>query len=210
MNTNSPGVSARKPRDLTPEQFAKLLDCLAADRESAAEQYEHLRRALITFFEFRGVLQPSEAADEVIDRVARRLDEGREIFTANPRNYFYAVARNVWRERLASPVSEVELDTTALPASYLALNPQEILEASESEKLRVHRLQCLQTCLQQLEAAERELILGYYVGQGGDKIRNRQILATQLGISVSTLRVRACRLREKLEARVKRCLKHPA
>lgn len=209
MNTNPPGGRSRTPRVLTPEQFDKLLDCLAADRESAAEQYEHLRRALITFFEFRGVPQPLDDADEVIDRVARRLDEGREIFTANPRNYFYAVARNVWRERLASPVSEVELESAALPTSYLALNPLEILEAAESEKVRVLRLHCLQIGLQQFEAAERELIVGYYIGQGGDKIRNRQRLAAQLGISVGTLRVRACRLREKLEVRVKRCLKNP-
>ncbi|MBI1765107.1 MAG: sigma-70 family RNA polymerase sigma factor [Acidobacteria bacterium] len=206
MNTTTSVVRSRKPRDLTPEQFDKLLATLAADRESAAEEYEQLRRALMTFFEFRGALQPADEADEVIDRVARRLDEGREIFTAHPRNYFYAVARNVWRERLASPVTEVELAAQVLPAFAQARNPLELLEASEAEQIRLQRLQCLQSCLQQLEETERALIVSYYEGSGGDKIRNRQALALRLGIPVTTLRVRACRLREKLETRVRRCL----
>ena len=206
MNTTTIGERTRKRRGLTPEQFDKLLICLAADRESAAEQYEQLRRALITFFEFRGALQPLDEADEVLDRVARRLDEGREIFTSNPRNYFYAVARNVWRERLASPVNEIELETAPLPV--VGRTPLQILEEAEAESVRVRRLRCLQTCLQQLDDAERRLIVGYYEGRGGDKIRNRQLLAEQLGISVKTLRVRACRLRERLDAGVMRCLKN--
>lgn len=205
MNIQSPRVGTTKTRGLTPEQFDKLLGCLAPDREAAAEQYEQLRRALVTFFEFRGALCPLDEADEVIDRVARRLGEGREIFTANPRNYFYAVARNVWRERRASPVSEVELETAPLPSSDRT--PLEILEEAEAESVRARRLSCLQSCLQKFAAAERALIVGYYEGSGGDKIRNRQLLAEQLGITVSTLRVRACRLRERLDASVKLCLK---
>jgi DNA-directed RNA polymerase specialized sigma24 family protein len=206
MDTPTPRVGTNKTRGLTPEQFDKLLACLAADRELAADQYEQLRRALITFFEFRGALQPLDEADEVIDRVARRLDEGREIFAANPRSYFYAVARNVWRERCASPVSEVELETAPLPIS--GRTPLEILEEAEAERVRAHRLNCLQICLQKFDDNERALIIGYYEGSGGAKIRNRQLLADQLGITVSTLRVRACRLRERLDAGVKRCLKN--
>ena len=206
MNTTALRVGTPKTSGLTPEQFDKLLTCLAADRDAAAEQYEHLRRALITFFEFRGALQPLDEADEVIDRVARRLDEGQEIFAANPRSYFYAVARNVWRERCASPISEVELETASLPVA--GRTPLEILEEAEAENIRARRLSCLQTCLQKLEAADLALIVRYYEGSGGDKIRNRQRLAEQLGITVSALRVRACRLRERLDARVKRCLKN--
>lgn len=208
MSIPASHVETSKARSLTPEQFDKLLACLAPNRELAAEQYEHLRRALITFFEFRGALRPLDEADEVLDRVARRLDEGSVIFTANPRNYFYAVARNVWRERLASPISEVELERTTLPTSNRT--PLEILEEAEAESIRARRLSCLQTCLQTLDAAERALIIGYYEGSGGNKIRNRQLLAEQLGITVSTLRVRACRLRERLDAKVKRCLKNNA
>ena len=207
MNTTPPGVRARKPRGLTPEQFEKLLACLAPDRAAAAEQYEHMRCALITFFEFRAVAQAEDDADEVLDRVARRLDEGREIFTANPRNYFYAVARNVWRERLASPVSEVGLAGAALSAGQRPLSPLEILEEAEAEQLRAERLRGLESCLQKLAAAERELIVAYYQGSGRDKIQNRQALAQRLGLPIAGLRVRACRLRDKLESCVKRHLR---
>ena len=208
MSIRSPGSRARKPRGLTPGQFARLLDSLALDRESAAEHYEEIRRALITFFEFHPTgFHPDDEADEVINRVARRLDEGREIYAANPRNYFYAVARNLWRERRASPVNEVALENQAIPRQYQPRTPLQLIEAAEDERLNERRLRCLQTCLQRLDPAERELIVAYYHGNGSDKIRQRQALAARYGTTVANLRVRTSRLRDKLEECVTRCLK---
>src|SRR5256714_13254313 len=61
---------------LTADTFAKLLNCLDADRERAGEKYEDLRRTLIKFFEWRGAPFPEEQTDETFNRVARKLDEG--------------------------------------------------------------------------------------------------------------------------------------
>jgi RNA polymerase sigma factor (sigma-70 family) len=195
-------------RGLTPEHFEKLLECLGPDRDTAAARYEHFRRALITFFQFRGSRNPDEDADTVFDRVGRRLSEGHEIFTSNPINYFYAVARNVWREWLASSKSEIPLEEDLHFSVQRTLSPLELLEVAEQERSHERWVSCLEACLQNLETRERELIIAYYQGTGRAKIENRQTLATQLNIPLSTLRVRACRLRDKLEKCVGRCLKH--
>ncbi len=206
--TTTPGSRVRKPRGLTSDQFFKLLSSLGADSETAAEQYEEIRRSLITFFEFHPTgFHPADEADDVFNRVARRLDEGREIYASQPRHYFYAVARNLWRERRASPVNEVALENQAIPRHRQPRTPLQLIEAAEDERLSERRLRCLQTCLQRLDPAERELIVAYYHGEGGDKIRQRQALAARYGTTVANLRVRTSRLRDKLEACVTRSLK---
>jgi len=201
------GLWSKSLPGLTQEQFEKLLSCLDRDRERAASCYEQFRSALITFFQFRGSPQPEVDADIVFDRVGRRLTEGHEIFTATPLNYFYAVARNVWRERLARPQKEIPLAEEVLHAAPLMPSPLELLEASEQARSREQRVTCLERCLQQLDPLERDFILAYYQGAGRAKIENRQALAVQLGVPLVTLRVRACRARVKLEACVGRCLK---
>ncbi len=69
--------SLKKEWALTPEAFDTLLACLDRDRDRAAEKYEEIRNALITFFEHRGCLSPEEYADETINRVARRISEAK-------------------------------------------------------------------------------------------------------------------------------------
>jgi hypothetical protein len=100
-------MSIRKDRTLTANAFALLLHCLDADREQAAVKYEEARQSLITFFAFRNVSNPSAMADETFNRVACRLAEGQQITTPNPLHYFYAVARNVWRESLTHSTRQV-------------------------------------------------------------------------------------------------------
>ena len=76
------------------------------------------------------------------------------------------------------------------------------VEADDGEE----RLVCLQNCLQTLSPDNRELILQYYQGEKGEKIQNRKKLLEQLGIPVNTLRMRALRLRERLQGCVEECV----
>ena len=117
-------MRGKKLRTHTPEAFARLLACLDAAPDQAAAKYEELRQSLVTFFAFRNVADPEDLADETLNRVAYRLSEGQEITTGNPSYYFYAVARNVWRETLAHHHTTVpfsELDGTALPMASCSL-----------------------------------------------------------------------------------------
>lgn len=64
---------------------------------------------------------------------------------------------------------------------------------------------CLARCLQELSPEGRGLILDYYQGDAGVRIRQRQTMAAQLGISLNSLRNRALRLRDRLEKCLMNC-----
>ncbi len=190
---------------LTRERLAGLLRTLHPDPEQAAAEYEEIRQTMATYFAFRGSTSGQEDADEVMDRVARLLAEGREIFAANPRSFFYAVARNVWRERLAVPHRNVELEENVLLGEHRPPTPQELMEREYDRRQQERRLACLQECLSKLAPVERELIEAYYEGSGRETIDNRLALTRRLGLPLNALRSRVFRIREKLETCVSRC-----
>ena len=198
-------VLQRRHATLTREAFDKLLESLDSDRQAAAEKYERIRQRLANFFEYRGCSSPDDYADITINCAAKKLDEGSRIYSSDPLSFFLGIARNILLEywelapkRAASldDLSEVEhprvnaIDT---------IQHQEDLSRSEAE------LECLEECLQQSGLQDRDLIIGYYIGEKGEKIRNRKRLASELDIAPTTLRLRAFRLRAKLEGCVKNC-----
>ena len=89
---------------LTEAAFNKLLICLDPDRARAGEQYEMIRRKLVKFFEFRGSLAPEDYADETINRVAQKVDQGETLL--NPSSYFHGVARMIFMESLRAQEKE--------------------------------------------------------------------------------------------------------
>jgi RNA polymerase sigma factor (sigma-70 family) len=192
-------TSRKKAWRLTREAFDLLLASLDADRDLAARKYEIIRARLLKYFECRGCLLPEDLADDTINRVARRLWEGRQIWTTEPASYFYGVARNVLREYWASPEREFAALESLPPLAHPhsdALRRQE----AESEQLHIdRRLDCLGVCLNQLSAESRELILDYYHGEKGERIRHRRQMAERLGIPQNALRIRVHRIRERLE-----------
>jgi|SRR5262245_34484587 len=199
-------IQTKKDNNLNQAALNKLLARLDDDCERAAEAYERLRRAMIAFFEIRGSRNPYEDTDETINRVARRLCEGQEITASNPASYFYAVARNIWRERLAETFTETALNEELPPETGRAPSPLELMEREEERLVNEWRLTCLEECLQELSPEDHQLIIAYYQGEGRAKIDARRKLAARLGISISALRIKACRIRDKLEERVIRCM----
>lgn len=192
--------------DITQDAFDLLLARLDADRDRAAEKYEELRQMLITFFEFRHLPAPEELADETINRVARQLSSGKEIYTGSVSTYFIAVARNVWREALVNHHRAATSLDDLPPAQTPNVNPDEAMARAAEQEDQERRLAYLRQCLQSLPAAERELLGEYYQGDKRDKIKGRRRLAERLGLPLNALRVRACRLRDKVEDCVRRRL----
>ena len=183
-------------RELTDEGFARLLASLDPDPSLAGERYEDLRRMLVRFFEWRGVPFPDEHADETLDRVVRKLDEGEAI--RNIGGYCYTVARLIVLEALkdrrshAAPLGAIDV---AAPADRSA-------ETSDAEA----HLACLDACLNGLTEESRSLILEYYRDDGRRRIAGRRELAGRLGLSAEALANRAQRLRDKLDRCVTGCV----
>jgi DNA-directed RNA polymerase specialized sigma24 family protein len=184
---------------LTREGFERLLAVLDPDPTRAGERYELLRRKLIRFFEWHRCGPAEDQADQVFDRVGRRLEEGEVIRAANPSSYFYGVARNVLHEYWDQQQRE-QRNALAGTTSGPPEGPTEA--GSDAEDA----LDCLERCLGKLSPERRSLIVRYYLGEKGSKIRARRGLADQLQLAPNALRLRAFRIRESLERCVRHCL----
>ena len=179
---------------LTAEGFDNLLAEFDSDRESAGQKYLAARANLIRFFEWRGCPFPEDHADETFNRVARKVAEGEDI--RNVAGYVMGVARLQVLEIIKSSSRQRE----ALDEYQKSFN--EVADEPAAE----NQIDCLQKCLQQLSPDNRELIIQYYQGDKGEKIENRKKLGVRLGVAMNTLRMRAQRLREQLQACVEECV----
>jgi len=65
---------------------------------------------------------------------------------------------------------------------------------------------CLDKCLDKLKANSRRMIEHYYAADKQAKIDLRKQLAAEFGVSLNTLRLRALRIREKLQICIEHCL----
>jgi DNA-directed RNA polymerase specialized sigma24 family protein len=190
---------------LTEEAFNKLLTQLDTDRERAGEKYEWMRLKLMKFFEWRGCLPPEEYTDKVIDRVAKKIAEGEDIRASDPYVYFHGVARFVVMERWREPEREQESLDEMPPSLSPSENPEELKERELAKAQLEKRLDCMNHCLDKLPPESRDMILQYHQGEGGAKIKNRKEMAARLQMPLNALRIRAHRIRDRLEACVEDC-----
>ncbi|MEZ5427706.1 MAG: hypothetical protein R2747_15665 [Pyrinomonadaceae bacterium] len=173
--------------------FEKLLQWLDQDPNLAGQKYELIRQRLIKIFLARGSRTAEELADQTIERVTGKMDFLAENYEGDPALYFYGVAKNVFRESLQKP------DSVELPTN-LAQNH------SDSEELEI-KDRCLGKCLKELSPEQREFILKYYEKDRQEKIDQRRHLSEELEISSEALRVRAFRIRLRLQECLLKCLK---
>lgn len=179
--------------ELTKVSLEKLLLSLDEDRDVAAKRYETLRLGLIRFFEWRGCAYPDEHADEVIDRVASKIDRGEEIGKIS--QYAIGVARFLFLE--------IVKERQKQEAMLSELSREAILEETSAEEAR---LECVRHCLQALPKDNYELVIAYYSDMGEEKISERKKLAQRLGISPQALRMRLQRIRAGLERCASDCM----
>jgi DNA-directed RNA polymerase specialized sigma24 family protein len=181
------------PDEISQEQFDQLLHWLDPDRDKAAVRYEWIRKRLIKIFVSRGSTIPEELADKTINRVARKLQEIRATYVGEPANYFAGVAGNIFRESLRKE-------------KVPAIGMPEPAPPNEDED----RIQsCFEQCIAKLSAREREMVLSYYQLERQAKIDHRKSLAERLGMGLNALRIRACRIRARLQECVEGCCAAP-
>jgi len=187
---------------LSESSFSRFLEWLDEGEDSQGQKYLDMRRRLVTYFDRKNCLSPDDLADETLNRVARRLEEEGEIESESPAKYCYTVARYVFLESLrAKPSQEVALDDVSERKKDIGSGD----ETEEREKKEL-MLGCLERCTAKLDEPSRNLIVRYYYGKERAKIENRRAMADELGISTNALTIRACRIRDKLEECVKKCL----
>jgi DNA-directed RNA polymerase specialized sigma24 family protein len=172
----------------SPEAFETFLLWLGQDSASGAHKYEEVRRKLILLFNCRGCPIPEELADETIDRTARVVLRPDFTYVGDPIAYFRGVARNVFfeweRKQRKFATVPVEEDAYTQPQSSQKTE-------SETEVLSAY----LETCLNQLPADKRSLLVRYYQSEKRAKIDARQVLAEKEGIGLNALRIQVFRLR---------------
>lgn len=178
--------------------FDLLLELLDRDTRRAAEEYELLRRKLVRFFRSRNCRDAEAQADEVIERITRRIGEGAAEEIDDVRAYAYGTARilhlEILRERNREQRALGELGRRALQ-----------VEAAEEETAYEHLFRRFESCLGELPRESESLILEYYKDDGRARAERRRTMAARLGVSAVALRIRARRIRARLERCIARC-----
>jgi hypothetical protein len=173
--------------------FDQLLQWFGPDRDISAKKYLETHERLTRLFHIKGCNRPEDLADEVMDRVAKKLPSLR---TPDPDHIavLLGFARNVlheyWRER--APFEEM---------SDLSKEPSGTNETA----LKEMRALCLENCLGKLGDNNRYLLLEYYQYETGGKIRHRKAMAEVRDTTLNALRLKACRLKSVVTDCVKRC-----
>ena len=182
---------------LTEEAWGMLIAFLAPDPDRAAELYLAMHAKLVTFFEHRNSPDPVQHADEVFDRVSRKIAEGVEI--SNPMGYCYGVARMLQKELY----KEAERNREAFDGFYSVCSGG---EGGEEEDLTAS---CLHKCLGQMPEDERQRLLDYYEGSARARIERRKKMAKLLNVTLNGLRIDIFRSRMKLQQCTNKCCAEP-
>lgn len=184
--------------------FEKLLQRLDPDPQQAASKFLKLRTKLIDFVDWQGGVSAADLADDTLARVARRLEEG--IQTGDISKYALGVARFVLKEHRRSfergSVSLESLGPSQHPVADPFLEQEQSAQAAREDVL----LECLRECLGNLPEDEKYLLMGYYQYDGRPNIDMRKRLAEEFGLSQNGLRLKAHRLRRKLQSLFEKCL----
>lgn len=195
--------SALPQDDLTAAKFEGLLLRLDADRNRAGEKYEEIRWKLIKLFQWGSCLNAEDLVDETFNRVSERLaadKHGIQDVVA----FAWGVAKRIRQEALRKDTKTIRFPDLPGAETFLVNRPvaTDVQNQLTGNQIRV---KCFRKCIQHLSAEDRRLLLAYHSPKGR-RIEGRRRLAQENGITMLALRVRANRLRFKLEECIKKCL----
>lgn len=185
-----------------------LLLRLDSDRARAWDKYVGIRRRLTKLFVWNSCTKSVDLADTVLDRVAKMLGEEpgrtpREI--RDVAQFCVGVARKIVQENRKAEHRSTGIEDLSDPEKELRdlHDPEtEIVDKIDRER----QLSCLNMCLAELGSEERKLLLLFYGAEEKKQISFRRQLAAMFGITAGNLRVRACRLRVRVETCERLCL----
>ncbi|MBZ5526096.1 MAG: hypothetical protein LAP21_28075 [Acidobacteriia bacterium] len=193
--------AVKRKREVSAEDFRRLLTRFDPDPLKAWQAYDSLRRKLVMFFEPHRGLDAEALAAEALERIARKSDS---VEIANIAEFAFGVARNLRREALrkvAATSRLSELGGDEHPAAGTEGSEQALLGRMDAQ----HKVRCFVECMKALDSRDRRLLLMYYPPQEDDLEERRRQLAVSLNMTLSALRTRVARLREKLERCFQNC-----
>lgn len=195
---------------LTAEAFEILLKSLDDDRGRASAIYEDIRKRLIRQFTANQSLIADEQADEVFNRIARKIFEENFILDKeNPYPYFHGTARFILleyqREKRRKMLGLDDLKVSEEPT----FDPAEAFKIVEEKMRTAQGLEALKHCREKLSEGEIVLLDKYDLIAGKDKKIIRERLAADFGKSVNALKISVNRIRNRLVICAKKKLKIP-
>ena len=179
----------KRERSPTPEEFEKLLTWLNSDRDEAGRIFNLINERLIKLFASRGCVDAEALADEVINRVAVRIDKVKQSYD-DPIRCFIGFVEHVDREYKREAQ---KLQSLIEPQR----RPSEELERED---------RCLEKCLESLAKPQRRLFENYFQGEKRARINRRKQLAIEFVLTSNALRIRAFHLRRELHECITLCL----
>ncbi|HUA85175.1 MAG TPA: hypothetical protein VMB85_15035 [Bryobacteraceae bacterium] len=182
---------------LTREAFDELLRFFHPEPLEAGKAYLRLRDKLVSYFDFERCWSAEDLADEVLNRVARRLNEGQRIERIGA--YSLGVARLVAAETRQKQIQRER-----------KLREFARISATAPRGEKESALHCLDHCLAKLPPESNALLLTYYSGDRRARIDQRKRLMQELQTQPAALRNRVLRLRGTLEKCLRRCLRNPS
>ena len=180
----------KRERQPTREEFEKLLAWFDSDPDKAGEVFTLIHSRLIKLFVSRGCVDAEALADEVINRVAVRIDTVRETYS-DPFRCCIGFVENVYREYQRERQRDL---TTIEPPRQ---RPADELERED---------ECLKQCIESLAHAKRNLFLAYFQGEKRVRINRRRKLAEEMVVTLNGLRIRAHHVRKEMHQCMEKCL----
>lgn len=180
----------KRERDPTKEEFEKLLAWFDSDRDEAGRKYQLTHARMTRIFAARGCVDADSLADEVMNRVAVRIDV---VITKYPDPVCCCLGfiEYVYQEYRRDLLKRENAKPPPPP------RPPEELERED---------RCLEECLETLAQRQQVLFKRYFQGEKRGRIGRRKQLAEELALTANALRIRAHHVRKDLHACIMTCL----
>jgi hypothetical protein len=183
--------------NMSQDDFDRLLQWFGPDRDISAKKYLGAHERLTRLFQLRGCNGPEDLADQVMDRVAKRLDHASP-YSGIPDSDRIAVLLGFGRHVLQEYWRKRELFGEEF-------DPDEEPLCVDETVLKETRARCLDSCLGTLPEDDRRLLLQYHEYEPHGKIEHRKAMAEERRTTLNALRLKACRLKSVVADCVKRC-----
>lgn len=183
----------------------------AESQRGFESEYPLLRKKLIVYFTGKMMSPAEDFADEVIERVLRKISEGENIENINA--FAYGVARFVFLEVCRKPktvaiAADGGIEVQDRYGDKISVVPPQLISRREFEPDESIQSECLRKALNQLPQDKKDLLLAYYSisENSSNYIERRRLLAESRGLRLETLYTSVCRLRKKLGDSINKCL----